>query len=127
MEEATVAQLTPDERDRARQRVGTATASIAILAAGAAGAVSVLAWHATEQGPAATGTSGSVSTGQVRGDDDLGQDDDSGQDDDEQAQQGGGGTWSGVSGGENPQPGGIQGAAPPAPGSGGGAVGSQGS
>jgi hypothetical protein len=79
-----VVRLTPNERDEARRWVGTATAGIAILAVGAAGASSILAWKATTEASAAAGGGSSVSSG-------------------------------------------IQGAAPPGQGSGGGAVGSQGS
>jgi hypothetical protein len=128
-----VAQLTPDDRDQARKRVATATTSIAILAAGAAGAVSILAWHGTTD---VTGNTGSGSTTRVQRGDDRTEDDAPAEQGGEvrrqpgggaQAQPGGG-SWSAVSGGGGSlPPAGIQGSAPPGPGSGGGAVASQGS
>jgi len=124
-EEENVAQLTPDGRDRARQRVGSATASLAVLAAGAAGAGSILAWHSTTE---AAGTSVSTGTSdqsavqpqlqqQVpqQGDDaEIGDDDN------------GGGSLSFQGGGPPPQ-GSLGNVAPPGAGSGGGVVRSQGS
>lgn len=112
-------QLTPDERDEARRWVGTATASIAILAVGAAGASSILAWQATTESSVTTGDGGSAATLQVppsAGSSAA----------IPQAPPSAG--WSAVPGnGGNLPPGGIQGAAPPGQGSGGAAVGSQGS
>jgi hypothetical protein len=128
-EEATVAQWSPQERDAARQRVGTATAGLAILAAGAAGAASILAWHATTD--AAAASTQPAGRSQVGSGEDQGQGDqvqgDQVQGDQVQGDDQGGGDWSGVSGGGGLPGGGIQGAAPPGQGSGGGSVRSQGS
>jgi hypothetical protein len=112
-----VAQFTPDERDRARERVGTATATMTILAVGAAGAASILAWHATTQ----ASTAQSNGTAQVQQGSLVPLGDDQAQSDDQ------GGSLSLVPGDGNLPNGGIQGAAPPGPASGGGVVGSQGS
>lgn len=110
--------LTPDERDLARQRVGTATTSIAILAVGAVGAASILAWHATAEASAATSSGTKVGAPLPRGD----------EREDREHDDGPGGGWSGVSGGVQLPPGGIQAAPPPGQGAGSrGVVGSQGS
>jgi hypothetical protein len=116
--------MTPGERDRARERIGTATASLAILATGTAAAVSILAWHATTDARAAGAVSqpGSSTTGQLYQAPVQQQGDDGNQGDD------GGGAWSVVpGGGSNVPQGSLGGAAAPQSGFGGGVVGSQGS
>jgi hypothetical protein len=112
-----VAQWTPNERDRARERVGSATAAIAVLAAGVAGAGTILAWHATTQAANAGDGTSTSQLGRVRTEAQQGGDD--------QAQQGG--DWSGVQGGGDLPPGGFSNAQPPVQGSGGGVVRSHGS
>ena len=118
-----MAQWTPNERDRARDRVGIATATIAVLAAGVAGGGTILAWQATTQ--AASASTGTATTPQV-GHERFEQPQQGG---DDQVQQGGN-DWSGVQGGGDLPPGGFSNAQPPVQGfggGGGGAVSSHGS
>lgn len=121
-------QWTPQARDAARERIGAATTAIGILAVGAAGAASILAWHATAEASAATKQQGGSVQLRPSGDDHDRDEDDHDRDDDGQGgDQGQGGAWSGISGGNGLPGGGIPGAPPPGQGSGGGPVRSQGS
>ena len=121
-----MAQFSPYDRDRARQRVGTATVGIAILAVGATGAASVLAWHATAEASAATKDRDSGSS-RANGDDDGEHSEGSTDDKKNDGKKEEGGDWSGVSGGGDLPPSGITPTEPPKKGSGSGSVGSQGS
>lgn len=139
-----MARLTPQQRDDARRRVGTATMSITILAAGATGAATILAWNATEEAKATSSTvsgqdgsgTASVLSGAAAGQDDqVGDthDDGDGRDGDGRDDEGGtsyavvpGAGQNGSVPQQAPQQA-PQKAPPPAAGSGGGAVRSQGS